>query len=270
MMSLNVFAGLRHQNGLYADYQWRLSTAATMLQANGPVAQNGTILFTAMMPSGYRTAIQKGDRISFDDGDVDQLAVTATSEERWTEETGSESTIISSDPGRGEIRRAEFPVASPDRKWLAYLREEHGRASIWLRFLNQQESIDTRLTPAGYDALEMSFLPNGSLIFSAEVNGGHPELFLVDHAGAVRSLRTEEARYPAVSPDGHWLAFSKLQSGNWNIWLRDLRSGQTSRLTHADCNDVEPTWDSDSTTLVYASDCGRALWFTALCRRHIP
>jgi Tol biopolymer transport system component len=172
--------------------------------------------------------------------------------------------------GRKVIRQAEFPVASPDGRWLAYLREEHGRDRIWLRALNQPGSRDTGLTPAEFDVMEMSFLPNGSLIFSAESNGGRPGLFLLDQAGAISSLGSEEARYPAISPDGHWLAFSELQSGNWHLWLRDLRNGRTSRLTHADCNNVEPTWASDSKTLVYASDCGRALWFTALCRRHIP
>jgi Tol biopolymer transport system component len=241
-----------------------------MLQANGPATQNDAILFTAMVPSGYHTAIQKDDGISFDIGGVDQLAVTATSVERWTEETGHESTIVSSVPGRKVIRQAEFPVASPDGRWLAYLREEHGRDRIWLRALNQPGSRDTGLTPAEFDVMEMSFLPNGSLIFSAESNGERPGLFLLDQAGAISSLGSEEARYPAISPDGHWLAFSELQSGNWHLWLRDLRNGRTSRLTHADCNNVEPTWASDSKTLVYASDCGRALWFTALCRRHIP
>jgi len=270
LMLLNIASGLRHQSGLYADYQWRLPASANMLQANGPVTQNDTILFTAMVPSGYHTAIQKDDGISFDTGRVDQLAVTATSAERWTEETGRESTIVSSVSGREVIRQAEFPVASPDGRWLAYLRDEHGRDSIWLRAVDRPGSRDKALTPIEFDALEMSFLPNGSLIFSAVANGGRPGLFLLDQAGAISSLGSEEARYPAVSPDGHWLAFSKLQSGNWHLWLRDLHNGQTGRLTHADCNNVEPTWASDSKTLVYASDCGRALWFTALCRRRIP
>jgi len=270
LMLLSIASGLRHQSGLYADYQWRLPTSADMLQANGPVTQNDTILFTAMIPAGYHTAIQKDDDMSFDAGGIDQLAVTATSVERWTEETSRESTIVSNVPGREGVRWAESPVASPDGRWLAYLREEHGRDSIWLRALDRPGSRDTDLTPAEFDVLEMSFLPNGSLIFSAESNEGRPGLFLLDQAGAISSLGLEEARYPAVSPDGHWLAFSRLQSGNWHLWLRDLHSGQTSRLTHADCNNVEPTWASDSKTLVYASDCGRALWFTALCRRRIP
>jgi hypothetical protein len=266
----NIALGLRHQRGLYEDYQWRLPVESSMLQANGPVTQNDTILFTAMVPTGYRTATQKDRGIKFDTDGVDQLAVTATSVERWTEETGRESTIISSVPNREAIRQAESPVASPDGRWLAYLREERGRDSIWLRVLDQPDSRDKSLTPAEVNVLEMSFLPNGSLIYSAESKGGRPALFLVDQTGAISSLGSEEARYPAVSPDGHWLAFSKLQSGNWHLWLRDLHNGQTSRLTHADCNNVEPIWASDSKTLIYASDCGRALWFTALCRRRIP
>jgi Tol biopolymer transport system component len=269
-MLLDVASGLRHQSGLYADYPWRLPTAANMLQANGPVTQNDTILFTAMVPDGYHTAMQRDDGISFDTGGVDQLAVTATSVEQWTEETGRESTIVSSIPGREVIRQAESPVVSSDGRWLASLREEHGRTTIWLRALDHPGRRDEGLTPAEFNVLEMSFLPNGALVFSAESNGGRPGLFLLDLAGAISSLGTDEARYPAVSPDGHWLAFSKLQSGNWHLWLRDLHNGQTSRLTHADCNNVEPTWASDSKTLIYASDCGRALWFTALCRRRIP
>jgi hypothetical protein len=270
LMLLNIGSGLRHQSGLYADYQWRLPTTANMLQATSPATQNDTILFTAMFPLGYRTATQTEGGVSFDTGDVDQLAVAATSFGRWTEQTGHESTIVSSVPGRDVIRGAESPVVSTNGRWLAYLREDHGRDSIWFRALDQSGSADKGLTPAEFDVLEMSFLPDGSLIFSAESNGGHPGLFLLDKTGAISSLGSDEARYPAVSPDGHWLAFSKLQSGNWRLWLRDLHNGQTSRLTHADCNNVEPTWASDSKTLLYASDCGRALWFTALCRRRIP
>jgi hypothetical protein len=267
---VSIALGLRHQNELYEDYRWRLPTAANMLQANGPATQNDAILFTAMVPAGYHTATQMYDRINVDTDGVDQLAVAATSLERWTEETGRESTIVSNISGREAIRWAESPVASPNGRWLAYLREEHGRDSIWLRRLDQPGSTDKRLTPVELDVLEMSFFPNGSLIFSAQPNEGRPRLFLLDQAGTIGSLGSEEARYPAVSPDGRWLAFSELQSGNWHLWLRDLHNGQTGRLTQADCNNVEPNWASDSKTLIYASDCGRALWFTALCRRRIP
>jgi Glycosyltransferase family 87/WD40-like Beta Propeller Repeat len=268
LMLVSIASGLRRQRGLYADYRWRIPTADIMLQANGPATQKDLILFTAMVPAGYRTAIQD-DAVHFDNNDFDQLAVTADSDERWTEEVGSESSIVSSTFGRELIRHAESPVLSPNGRWLAYLREDHARNSLWIHLPDQPNSSDREVTPATLNVLEMSFLPNGSLIFSAEPGGGPPALFLADQTGSVSSLGNEEARYPAISPDGHWLAFSRLQDGNWHLWLRDLHSGQTSRLTEASCNNVEPAWTSDSKTLVYASDCGRALWFTALCRRTV-
>jgi hypothetical protein len=269
MALLNIASGLRHQRGLYVDYPWRLPIAGNVLQENNPVTQNNAVLFTAMMPDGYHAATQNENGIHFDQNNNDQLALAATSSERWTEEVARESTIVSSSPGREVIRQTESPVASVDGKWLAFLRAEHGRNRLWLRLLGRPGSADRILTPVELNVLEMSFLPSGSLIFSAEPSGGHPEIFLVDQTGSVSSLGSDEIRYPAVSPDGHWFAYSKLQGGNWHLWLRDLHSGTTNRFTNADCNNVEPAWMSDSKTLIYASDCGRALWFYALCRRPI-
>jgi len=269
MASLNIVIGLRHQHGLYTDYPWRLPITDNVFQANNPIAQNKTVLFSAMLHDGYRAAAQSEGGVHFDKSHSDQLALAATSSERWTEEVDSESMIVSSRPDREVIHQAESPVASPNGRWLAFLREEHGRNRIWLRALDRPGSTDKILTSVELDVAEMSFMPNGSIIFSAEPNEGRPRLFLVDQAGSVSSLGPNEIRYPAISPDGHWFAYSMLQEGNWHIWLRDLHSGQTSRLTNADCNNVEPTWQSDSKTLIYASDCGRALWFYALCRRPI-
>ena len=73
----------------------------------------------------------------------------------------------------------------------------------------------------------------------------------------------------SISPDGRWLAYSGFQSGNWNLFLREFRTGEVRRLTTAPCNQIEPAWLGDSKTLLYGSDCGRALWFTAICRRRV-
>jgi hypothetical protein len=269
LMLFSMVSGLVHQRGLYEDYQWRLPAAREMLQAIGPVVQNDSVLFTAMLLDGYHTALQRDHVIEFDKGTVDQLSVAATGSERWTEEAGRESTIVSNLPDRGAIHQAQNPVVSSNGKRLAFLREEHGETGIWLHFLDQPARVDRRVTPAEFDVLEMSFLHNGSLTFSAVTRGGAPRLFAVDEYGTINSLGSDETRYPSASPDGHWLAYSKLEQGNWHLWLRDLYNGETKRLTNAACNNVEATWSADSKTLVYASDCGRALWFTALCKRPI-
>ncbi|WP_158944211.1 glycosyltransferase 87 family protein [Granulicella sp. S190] len=269
MTAFAILMALRHQKGLYEDYRYRLPTSNAMLQTDNAVTQGDTILSTAMLFDGYHTAIQDGTNIQFEHHAMDELAVTANTKERWREETGRESTIVSSLPSREVIHNAEAPVASYDGRWLAYLREEHGYGQIWLRTLERSADGDKLLTPVDMDVFEMTFLPNGSLIFSAQLNDSPPRLFIVDQMGITRSLGQEEVRYPAVSPDGHWLAFDLLQGGNWHLWLRDLRSGQTNRLTDADCNNVEPSWVPDSSALIYGSDCGRSLWFTVLCRRTI-
>ena len=140
---------------------------------------------------------------------------------------------------------------------------------MWVRTLQVNNTPDIAVTPPDLDVREMAFLPDGSLVFSAAPKHGLVNLFTVDLAGNVHSLGREEARYPAVSDDGHWLAYSRQQGGVWNLWLREFPTGETHRITNAECNDISPAWEADSKTLVYASDCGRALWLTALVRQQV-
>jgi Tol biopolymer transport system component len=110
----------------------------------------------------------------------------------------------------------------------------------------------------------MSFGVNDSLIFAAAEDHHPLELFSVDLTGQFHRLLLGEARYPAVSPDAHWLAYSRLSRGYWNLWLADLQGGGSRRITDEPCNDISPAWGADSHELIFASDCGRALWLTAL------
>ena len=270
-VALNITLGLRHQEGLYRDYPDRLSSPKEMLMAAHPVVDGRSVFFTAMLlqPLGYRTGEESDGVVRFRTSPVDQLTVAAGGGEQWIEEAHQKSQIISTGPNPIKVDDAEFPVASSDGKRLAFLREDHGRARMWVRALDQPASEDKPLTPPGLDVLEMAFLPDDGLVFAATSGNGRPELYLVNVAGKLSPLLTEEARYPAISPDGRWLAYSRLQRGNWNLWIREMHTGETRRITNADCNSVGPSWEVDSRTLVYASDCGRALWFTALCRRQV-
>jgi hypothetical protein len=268
-MTLNIAANLRHQQGLYADYQWRIFTPNDVYMAAQPVVEDDTILFIAFMLDGYHSALDHFDTVHLSSpSHNDHLAVASTGTERWVEEVGSTSTVVPVNMDKDGIREAESPVASFDGRWLAFLREDHGRARIWLHALDQPNNADRPLTPSDLNVHELAFLPAGTLIFSA-VSEGRPRLFSVDQSGNIRYLGIDDARYPSASPDGQWLAYSQLEGGNWNLWLHNLDTGKSNRLTHAACNNIEPAWTADSRTLVYASDCGRALWFTALTRRHI-
>ena len=263
---------LRHQQGLFDNYQWRLPTSAEVLIATGPTAANGSVLFTALSAAaGYRSGQLSGGHLLFRDGTSDQLAQTWGAGEHWVEESDRQSRIVlvDSDHGLPELHEAESPVASPNGKWLGFLRPEHGRGQIWLKALDGSNGEIGPITPVDLNVLEMSFGTGDSLIFSALAPDGVAHLFTVEHSGNVKKLAIDQARYPSVSPDGRWLAYSRLAGGVWNLWLTDIRTGKSQRLTQAECNDITPAWETDSKTLIYASDCGRGLWFTALCRRRV-
>jgi hypothetical protein len=268
-LMFNIATNLHHQQGLYADYKWRIAEPPGILSATQPIIEEDSTLFIGLLNDGYHSAVARGSTVKFSNkADGDHLAITATNREHWIEQAGTDSTVRSTLTGRADIQHAESPVVSFDGHWLAFLKEDHGRAQIWARPLDQGNSSEMSISPPELNVLEMSFLPQGSLIFAADT-ADHSSLYIADLRGNFKSLYLDDARYPSVSPDGRWLAFSKLQSGNWNLWLRDLSNGQTSRLTHAECNDTEAAWTSDSRTLVYASDCGRGLWLSALCRRRV-
>jgi Tol biopolymer transport system component len=102
------------------------------------------------------------------------------------------------------------------------------------------------------------------------VNEGRPpQIYLTDTAHSNMPLDLGESRYPALSPDAHWMAYSRLDRGVWNLWLRDQVSGTTMRIADLPCNQIQPSWEMDSKTLVYSTDCGRSVWFTAVARRKV-
>jgi Tol biopolymer transport system component len=82
-------------------------------------------------------------------------------------------------------------------------------------------------------------------------------------------LHLGESRYPAISPDGRWMAYSRFDGNGWNLWLRDQETGATRRIADVPCNQIQPSWEEDSETVLYSTDCGRSLWFTAVARRRV-
>lgn len=273
LLLLQIVSTLHHLNRFEADSGSRIMTSANVLMATQPVSIKDKVGFIGMLPDGYFAGFVDRSGTHLGSGTADQLSQTALEGATWIEEAGVESHIVSvSSEGeriQREVNNAEFPVGSATGAWLAYVRSTKGTARVWVRSLAQGSIADRPFTPPQLDVEEMTFLPDGSLIFSAATKDGASKLYRVNEYGVVNLLGNETARYPAASPDGHWLAYSKLNGGVWNLWLQDLNSGSAHQLTDADCNDIAPAWQSDSKTLIYASDCGRALWFTALYRRKV-
>ena len=270
LLVVQSFTLLRHQRGAY-NYAGRILTSSDVLMAAHPISDGIHLYFTAMLWNRYETRENGLDTLPRSIKDGDQFSQAAIPGSIWVEESGETERITSTGPGQMEIKNAEEPLLSPDGAWLAYLRTtRRGSSRLWMHNLHRPFAKDYPVTPEQFDVEEATFVTDKTFVFSATDRLAHSALYLISESGAVTPLLFGEARYPAASPDGRWLAYSHLEhGGSWNLWLRDMATGATKRLTSADCNDVSPSWEIDSKTLLYASDCGRALGFTALYRRPV-
>jgi Tol biopolymer transport system component len=161
-------------------------------------------------------------------------------------------------------------MLSADEQSLAFVRDDHGRGRLMVRRAFQSDAAsEAALTPSSLNIYEASFVSERQYAFSAVDDGQPPQIYLTDAAHSNAPLALGESRYPALSPDGRWLAYSHLQHGVWNLWLRDQRTAETRRIADVPCNQIQPTWEDDSRTLLYGADCGRSLWYTAVARRRV-
>lgn len=263
---LSIVSGLRHQRGLFADYPYRVPERSDVLMASAPAMADKSIATVAMLPGGYHLigvpALTTGAK--------DELSFAAASKEIWIEKVGHTSRLVSvSQPRVPAIEQAQSPALSLDGQQLAYLREAKGRGRLYVQAKANQQVPDLAWTPEWMNVEEAVFLPDASLVVAAAQPRGGSQLYQFRAPMSGVTMDLGDARYPAASPDGRWLAYSILSSGSWNLWLLDRVTGDKRRLTDAACNQIESFWEADSKTLLYASDCGRALGFTAICQRRV-
>jgi Tol biopolymer transport system component len=203
---------------------------------------------------------------------ADQLAIAPDNGSLLVERDGTSAEIVrldSSDRLDTVVEKdAQQPALSADGRSLAYVRTLKGRGSLWIRDMGAAQN-DMRVTGPELDVYDIRFGPAQNIVFSAADMSGDIQLYQMRSRAKVESLGIRDARYPSISPDGKWLAYSALKRGVWHLTLHDLNSGVDRQLGTADCNDFSPAWQPDSRTLLYVSDCGRGLWQTSLYRRTV-
>lgn len=281
---IGFFANEEHLIGQFENYQARIATTPGNLLASEPAVSGGWIFFTKMIPSGYtisRTyagAVQEFPAIR---GDLLHATGSDNANVEWAEESSSEgSRVVQLALGATNqqnrkvavAENAEEPVVSPDGQVLAFLRDTQGRDSLWIREIDshREPGAEREIVGEHYDVHEPTFLPDNRMIFSSKQNGRFA-LYIATQQGEVEVQEnpTCSARYPAISPDGHWLAFGCEQNGSTQIHVMEWPGKQDFQLTSGDCNSIRPVWTADSKRLIYATDCGRGLGLTALAELHV-
>ncbi|MEP6922307.1 MAG: protein kinase [bacterium] len=112
--------------------------------------------------------------------------------------------------GSGKISRAAI---SPDGKFLAYVENEGGRQSLWVKQISTNSSVPI-VAPATVERIsDLKFTPDGSFVYFTGTNSAHPTttIFRVPTLGGSLAKVVSNAFSTDISPDGKQLVF-----GRWN------------------------------------------------------
>jgi hypothetical protein len=256
------------------EYAYRLPLQAQGFLNSGPESTADGIRYTAFTLIGYRLITEGRKRVQVDPSAMsadDDLSFSSGFGHILVERASSQRSRIVDlqNPSLTLVDNAREPMLSADGQDLAFLQDDHGRGRLMFRPAFQSSTAEVRLTPLYLNVYEASLLSEKEYAVSAVENGASPKIFLIDAKHQNVPIIIAESRYPALSPNGQWLAYSHLDHGVWNLWLRDENSGFTRRIGDVPCNEIQPSWESDSKTLLYGTDCGRSVWFTAIARRKV-
>jgi hypothetical protein len=257
------------------NFSHRLPHIQDAYSSFNPVATIGGVASIEMVNKEYRAVmLSDGRTVSMPaSGDVLSIAASLQAPFAYFELVNDRSQILrlaSDRVGRTDafaeyVTEGQQPAISYDGRWLAFLRDDHGRTSMWLSHDGGEPKTVSEVQ--NLPILEMSVTTEGDIV-AALGSAAYPHLALLRHATREATALGEIAgavRYPAVSPESGRLAFSRRESGSWHLFVRHLSTGIEQRLTNGACNATSPAWE-DFHTLLYTTDCGRGLGLNAIAR----
>lgn len=272
---LSSWSTLHLERAERQEYVYRLPLAEQgFLNASPQLTAEG-VRFAAFTFSGYHLVTQGKRGFSSEvipDVPYDDLSFSSGFGHLMVERVShSRSQIVDlQNPLASAIDDGREPTLSADGRDLAFIRDHNGRGSLTRRSATQPEhAAEETLTPPELNVYEASFQSANDYAYSAVSNGGPPMIYMTNAERRNVLVAFEEARYPALSPDGRWMVYSRLDRGVWNLWSRDLSNGAARRIADVPCNQIQPSWENDSQTVLYGTDCGRSVWFTAIARRRV-
>jgi hypothetical protein len=271
---LNVHSTFLREQAVRQEFAYRVPLETQFLLNGDPVEAGSATDYVAGSANGYRL-VTAGNTTWVDPSPDDDLSFSVGPKQAFVEKARSGVSeildpLVPLDPGKAVVEDGRNPMLSIDGQSLAFVRADHGRGRLMvLQSFQSGHSTEAALTPPSINVYDAIFISQHEFTISGAEDGQPPQIYLTDQGHQNTPLDLGESRFPALSPDGHWMAYSHLDHGVWNLWIRDRQTGAVRRVADVPCNQIESSWEADSKTLVYANDCGRSFWFTAIARRRV-
>jgi eukaryotic-like serine/threonine-protein kinase len=163
---------------------------------------------------------------------------------------------------RGTFTRLTFggqdrrPMWSPDGSEVAFLRDSLNTTSVYVRRVDGS-TPDGQLARIGAQVQEVAWSPDGRWLVLRTDNGG-------PGAGDILGVRTRgdstpvplvtsafTELHPAISPDGRWLAYTSIESGENEVYVRPFPATTGARWQVSNGGGSQPRWSSDNRELFY-------------------
>ncbi len=211
------------------------------------------------------------------DADMSALKPRTVNGARWIESAslsskgdriifGARGEAIAFDTSKNESRNLtgtsgaaeRYPMLSPDGKLVAYFSDESGEYILHVRAASGEgavKKISVEPKPTFYreltwspDSKRVTFADKHLSIWHADIDKGRVARIDTSNYSA------QDRFYPAWSPDGRWLAYSKRHANRMGtIYIYDSQTDKKHQVTDGSIHAEFPTFDAS----------GKYLYFTA-------
>jgi len=145
---------------------------------------------------------------------------------------------------------AVYPDISPDGKQVVFARREANGTRFYLSIASTDSLSDYKdvVAPQGteFNIYNPKFSPDGKKIAFSYFDGTKRKISIVDIEGVASGEWLVEGRDPSWSADGKSIYYSSDETGIFNIYKKDLETGETKKITNVLGGAFSPIEKNDS------------------------